>query len=56
MQRALALACGGLMRNDCPKCWSNNIIRIENQKDKAYCEDCGCVFHMIYENKNDDLI
>lgn len=29
-------------------------MRIENQKDKAYCEDCGCVFHLIYENN--DLI
>lgn len=35
------------MRNDCPNCWSNKVIRIENQKDIAYCEECGTFYHML---------
>lgn len=44
-----------IMWNDCPECWSVNIIRIENQKAIAYCEDCGCWFNLlsgdVYEQK-----
>ena len=43
------------MWNDCPECWSENIIRIENQKAVAYCENCGTWFNLItgeiYEQK-----
>jgi transcription initiation factor TFIIIB Brf1 subunit/transcription initiation factor TFIIB len=35
------------MRHDCPNCWSNNVLRIENQKSAAYCEDCGCFYDML---------
>lgn len=35
------------MMNDCPNCWSENTMRIENQKVIAYCEDCGCWYNMI---------
>ena len=39
------------MRNDCPNCWSENIIRVENQKDAGYCEDCGYWYHLLTGEK-----
>ena len=45
------------MRYDCPNCWGTNVVRIENQKDTAYCEDCHTWYHLltgevIYDKKS----